>query len=242
MNISLIVPAYNEEALILSTLEPIIRFLSKSYASSEIIVVDDGSTDDTGVILDEYAAGHFKNVSIHVLHNDGNRGKGFSVQRGMLAADGDVCVFMDADLPFELEALKIITDLVTSGAHLVIGDRNHDRTELVKINPIRVLAGRTYGAFVRLLISGGITDTQCGLKGFSAHAARLIFKRTTIPRFGFDVEALRIAQKHKLSIERIPVVMVKNRMESKVHIVSDSLQMLLDLYRIWRNERQGLYD
>jgi len=242
MQFSLIIPAYNEQDLIESALDPIADFLGKHFQNSEIIVVDDGSTDNTGVILDRIAQKHTWNVSFKVLQNAENRGKGYSVQKGMLAAGGEVRVFMDADLPFHLDALLKMYELIDDGYDLVIGDRNHAQTRRVDVSPLRIFAGKVYSSFIRLLIKDGITDTQCGLKGFSASSAALIFNRTTIPGFGFDVEVLRIAQKHNLKIMRIPVDMIRNRKESKVHILRDSVRMLFDLARIRHRERKGQYD
>ena len=235
-------PAYNEQDLIKSTLTPIAEFLSANIASSELVVVDDGSKDKTGAILEKFAKDNPENLEIKILRNNGNIGKGYSVRRGMLSAGGGVRAFMDADLPFHLDALTTIFDLISANSDIVIGDRNHAQTRRAAVSPLRILAGKIYSSFIRLLISGGITDTQCGLKGFSASAAEMIFNRTTISGFGFDVEVLRIAQKHDLKIKRIPVVMGTNRTESKVHILRDSVRMFFDLARIWIRERKGLYD
>ena len=151
-------------------------------------------------------------------------------------------IFIDADLPFRLEVIKEIHKRITDGNDIVIGDRNNLESELMNVHPIRKLAGAVYSAFVQLLVSGGITDTQCGLKGFSAKAAQFIFSRTTINGFGFDVEVLRIGQKHSFSISRLPVRMENNRLDSRVHLVKDSLIMLWNLVVIKRNEIIGLYD
>jgi len=242
MDLSLIIPAFNEQELITSSLEAMAGYLQDHFGSSEIIVVDDGSTDETWAILNAFSKKDFGSISLKALSNLNNQGKGFSVRRGMLAAQGHIRIFMDADMPFDLQAIGEISTLINSGADIVIGDRNHENTSHATISKMRAIAGRIYSSLIQLVIHGGISDTQCGLKGFSATAADLVFKRTTIEGFGFDVEVLFVAQKHKLEIARIPVIMNENRVESRVQILKDSLKMLLDLGRIrWRGFK-GIYD
>lgn len=242
MTISIIIPAYNEELLIESTVRAISGFLKKTFNKGEIIIVNDGSTDNTQSVLENLIAKNSGKINLKLINNKQNRGKGYSIKRGMLQSVEKMRVYIDADLPFRLEVINEIHKRIMDGNDIVIGDRNNPESELMNVYPIRKLAGSVYSVFVQLLVSGGITDTQCGLKGFSAKAAQFIFSRTTIDGFGFDVEVLRIGQKHFFSILRLPVQMENNRLDSKVHLIKDSLLMLWNLVVIKRNEIIGLYD
>lgn len=242
MNLSIIIPAFNEELLIESTVESISEFLEKNFDVSEIIIVNDGSTDNTKSIIENLIAKNNGKINLKLVNSKRNRGKGYSIKQGMIQSTGEVRIFMDADLPFSLVVIKKIFKRIMNGSDIVIGDRNNPKSELVNVHPVRKLAGYVYSVFVRLVVSGGITDTQCGLKGFSDEAARFIFSRTTIDGFGFDVEVLRIGQKKPFSISKLPVRMVNNRLDSRVHLIKDSLLMLWNLVVIKKNEIIGLYD
>jgi dolichyl-phosphate beta-glucosyltransferase len=242
MSLSIIIPAYNEERLIGNTIQVLIRYLVEYIKDSEIIIINDGSTDDTRSIIKTLIVNNQKRIPIKLINNEQNQGKGYSVRCGMLASIGDICVFMDADLPFKLDILQEIHTRILNNYDIVLGDRNNPQSILVDVHPIRKAAGKIYSSFVQMVISGGITDTQCGLKGFSAASAQFIFSKTRIDGFGFDVEVLRIAQKHALSIIKIPVEMINNRMDSRVQLIKDSLLMLWNLILIKINELFGYYD
>ena len=242
MNLSIIIPAFNEELLIESTVESISEFLEKNINDSEIIIVNDGSTDNTKSIIENLIAKNNGKINLKLVNSKRNRGKGYSIKQGMIQSVGEVCIFMDADLPFNPVVIREIFKRIMNGSDIVIGDRNNPQSELVNVHPVRKLAGIVYSVFVRFVVTGGITDTQCGLKGFSDEAARFIFSRTTIDGFGFDVEVLRIGQKKRLSISRLPVRMLNNRLDSRVHLIRDSLLMLWNLVVIKKNEIIGLYD
>lgn len=242
MTTSIIIPAFNEEVLIESTVRSIAEYLIKTFNEGEIIVVNDGSSDGTQTVLRNLIKKNRGKIKLGLINNRHNRGKGYSIRQGILQSVGKVRIFMDADLPFRLDAIEEINKKINNGIDIVIGDRNNPESELVNIHATRKLAGSIYSAFVQLLITDGISDTQCGLKGFSADAAQFIFSRTTINGFGFDVEVLRIGQKHSFSIFRLPVQMENNRLNSRVHLVKDSLQMLWNLAVIKRNELIGSYD
>jgi len=228
--------------LIESTVRSISEFLEKNFDDSEIVIVNDGSTDNTKIVIENMIVNYSGKIKLKLINNKQNRGKGYSVKQGMIHSVGEVRIFMDADLPFSPEVIKEIYKKISNGNDIVIGDRNNPKSELVNVHLIRKLAGIVYSVFVQLVITDGITDTQCGLKGFSDEAARFIFSRTEIDGFGFDVEVLRIGQKKLFSISRLPVWMVNNRLDSRVHLIKDSLLMLWNLVVIKRNEVIGLYD
>jgi dolichyl-phosphate beta-glucosyltransferase len=204
--------------------------------------VNDGSTDNTSNIVKDLIKKYGSNVKIRLIENENNRGKGFSVKQGILQSNGKTKIYIDADLPFKLNVVTEIKKKIDNGIDVVIGNRNDPQSELVSVNPIRKVSGKIYSAIVRILISGGISDTQCGLKGFKDEIANFIFSRTTIDGFGFDVEVLRISQKHAFAIARIPVQMKENRANSRVHLIRDSIKMLWNLVEIIRNEMDGIYD
>ena len=242
MSISIIVPAYNEERLIGSTIEAIRQYLVENFYNGEIITINDGSTDHTRAVIETLITSNSTKISLKLLNNEENQGKGYSVRRGMLASSGNVRIFMDADLPFNLDILQDIHTRILSNFDIVIGDRNNPQSILVDVHPIRKVAGKIYSLFVQMVIADGITDTQCGLKGFSAASAQFIFSKTRIDGFGFDVEVLRIAQKHALSITKIPVEMINSRLDSRVQLIKDSLLMFWTLIVIRTNELFGYYD
>lgn len=242
-SVSIIIPAFNEERLIVSTIKAVKEYLIENITNAEIIIVNDGSTDQTQTNIQALITDNRSAISLKLINNKTNQGKGYSVKHGMLSSTGEVRVFMDADLPFDLNVVQEIhTKIRTNHMDVVIGDRNNPRSMLVDVHPIRKIAGKIYSAFVQLVITGGITDTQCGLKGFNAASAEFIFSRTRINGFGFDVEMLRIAQKHNLSISKVPVHMINNRLDSRVQLLWDSLLMLLNLMHIKINEWFGYYD
>jgi len=236
---SLIIPAYNEQQLIHETLQTLVSFLDKRYTSYEILVIDDGSLDQTAQLVREFIQDH---PVVRLFEQKENMGKGRAIQRGAAESQGKFIIFMDADLPYELDALPVFVDALKRGSDLVIGSR-HMQGSLVKdVPPIRYFIGQVFSLLVSLLIFPGIRDTQCGFKGFTSHAAKEIYRRTTIDRFGVDVEALFIARKLNYSIKQVPVRMTSFRSDSRVMVVNDSIRMFLDLFRIRLNDIHGNYN
>lgn len=226
-SVSIVVPAFNEEEVIGTTLDELTLYLQSTGLSYEILVVDDGSTDGTArVVQDRLARG------IRIIALDSNQGKGAAVRRGVLDARGQVIAFIDADLPYELQNLGNAVALVQSGADIAIGGRDLPASERDPSYPAaRRLLGRGFSLVVRLLLVSDIPDTQCGLKAFSASAAKLLFSESKIRGFGFDFEVLFLARKYGFRLERIPVSM-SHRHASKVRLVRDSLRMLVEVLRV----------
>lgn len=240
--LSIIIPAFNEQKLIGVTIENLINYLEEKFPLSEIVLVDDGSTDDTVSIVQEKYQKLKARTLIRICENGENVGKGYSVKKGMLRAHGEIRLFMDADMPFELDVLPQIIQSINQGIPIVVGARDLPGSTLVNVPFLRFIAGQVFSLLVQLFAFKGISDTQCGLKAFRAEAAQKIFSLITLNDFAFDVEALFIARKLGYEIKRVPVRMTGFRGDSRVHIIKDSLMMFVDLLRIRLNNLKGLYN
>jgi dolichyl-phosphate beta-glucosyltransferase len=238
VELSLVIPAYNEQDLIISTLEELIQFLETRIPKFEILVVDDGSQDKTTEIVQQYSLGQPR---VRLLAQPSNLGKGCAIQRGVLESKGKYIIFVDADLPYNLDAIDSILAALSGDHDLAIGSRHLEGSEVRDIPLLRYIAGQVFSVLVGILMFPGIHDTQCGMKGFRAEAAREIFKRLTIQKFGFDVEVLYIARKLKYSILPVPVKMTGFRYDSRINVLRDSGRMFLDLFTIRWNDWRGKY-
>ncbi|HEV7705506.1 MAG TPA: glycosyltransferase [Gemmatimonadaceae bacterium] len=243
-HLSLIVPVYNGADRLASSLEQIHEFLRAQPYLAELVLVDDCSNAETRKILEDFVWGK---SMMRLLRNDENRGKGFAVTRGMRAAVGSYRVFTDADLAYPAsEVGKILADLV-AGADVAIACRVLAESRYL-MSPTffsylytRHVMSRVFNAMVRWTLIPRVLDTQAGLKGFTAHAAEIVFPRVTIPGFGFDVEALFIAKKHKLSLAQTAVFFRYDEEPTTVRFAEDALTMMRDLLRIRRNDWRGRY-
>ena len=208
--------------------------LAGVHEGVEIIVVDDGSTDATAAEARAAAADL-------VLSHDVNRGKGAAVRTGVLAASGDTIAFTDADLSYSPDQLLGLLAAVEAGADVVVGSRKHEDTRtLVKAGRLREVGGRVINYLTHAVLLGHYRDTQCGLKAFSAGAAKTIFGRSRVDRFAFDVEVFLIAETQGMTVEEVPVSIV-NSSRSTVHVVRETARLVRDLFRIRRWSKQGVY-
>lgn len=239
LDISIIVPAYNEEDLILSTLDGLQNYFKTRNEIYEIIVVDDGSHDRTLTLVDEWRARN--QVNLNVVVNEENLGKGFSVRRGVEASRGKYLVFIDADLPYDLDAIDGFLKVLQGGYDLAIGSRVLPGSAVKDVPASRFFAGQVFSWLVQLFLFIGIRDTQCGFKSFTATAAREISRRLTITGFGFDVELLYVARKLKYKIQPVAVRMIHHRLGSRVRLFNHSIEMLADLFVIRLNDLRGMY-
>lgn len=237
--LSIIVPAYNEEALITSTLVCLQNYLSARPEPYEIIVVDDGSQDKTVEAVQQLQK---NNLDLRLLVNSQNMGKGFSIRRGVLESRGEFIIFTDADLPYELDAIMGFLRALRDGDDLAIGSRVLPGSEVRGVPALRYLAGQIFSWMVQVVLFAGLPDTQCGFKSFRAGAAKEIFRRLTIGGFGFDVELLFVARKLKLTIRPVPVHMIEHRQRSRVRLVKDSFTMFANLFMVRWNDLQGKYN
>jgi dolichyl-phosphate beta-glucosyltransferase len=226
--ISVVIPAYNEEARLGPTLERAMAFLAGRGVPWEIVVASDGSTDRTCEVATATAAG---SPHVKVLALSPNRGKGAAVRAGMLAARGDRILFSDADLATPIEELDKLGAHLDGGADIAIASRAAPGADIrVRQHPMRELMGRTFNTMVRTLVLGGIKDTQCGFKLFTRAAAHDLFGRATVDGFAFDVEVLWLAQ-GKYRVAEVPVVW-RHIEESKVSPGVDAARMFADLVRL----------
>jgi dolichyl-phosphate beta-glucosyltransferase len=238
-DLSIIVPAYNEESLITSTLDGLQNYLSARPETYEIIVVDDGSEDGTGVSIGKWQE-HNK-VDFRLLVNQQNMGKGFSIQRGVMESRGRYIIFIDADLPYELYAIDDFLKALRSGCDLAVGSRVLPGSQVKGVPLLRYASGQIFSWMVQVVLFSGLPDTQCGFKSFTSVAAKEIFRRLTIGGFGFDVEMLFVARKLKLAIQPVPVRMIEHRHRSRVRLIIDSFKMFANLFMVRWNDLQGKY-
>jgi len=239
-DLSIIIPAYNEETLIASTLESLRNYLATRPEAYEIIVVDDGSQDGTVSSVRAWHEGH-GNVALCLLTNEKNMGKGFSIRRGVMESAGRYVIFVDADLPYELYAIDDFLKALRNGCDLAIGSRVLPGSQVRGVPAARYFAGQVFSWMVQGVLSTGIPDTQCGFKSLSSFAAKEIFRRLNIGGFGFDVEMLFIARKLRFSIQPIAVHMIEHRHRSRVRLLVDSFKMFLNLFMVRWYDWQGKY-
>ncbi len=239
IKLSVIIPAYNEEFRLPGTLSQSIAYLRAQPYQSEVIVVNDGSTDGTERVVRAQAAsyGPLKLVA----HPDGaNHGKGASVRLGMMAARGAYRLFMDADNSTTLDQVERFWPCFNQGFDVVIGSRAlKDSVIGTRQSRLKEMAGRFGNWVIGRLAVPGIADTQAGFKMVTAEKAGVIFPRMTIDRWGYDIEMLAIARIHGIRIAEIPITWV-NAEGSKVTMAS-YFQVLGEVWKVRRNLKAGLY-
>ena len=238
--LSILIPAYNEEALIGSTLDGLKVYLAARPETYEVIVVDDGSQDRTSHCIREWQK--TSGVDLQLLINEQNKGKGFSIRRGVMESRGRFIIFVDADLPYELHAIEGFLNALRSGSDLAVGSRVLPGSQVKGVPVLRYISGQIFSWMVQAVLFQGLPDTQCGFKSFRAGAARDIFRRLTIDGFGFDVEMLFVARKLKLAIQPVPVQMIDHRHRSRVRLIVDSFKMFANLFMVRWNDLQGKYN
>jgi glycosyltransferase involved in cell wall biosynthesis len=235
--VSIVVPAFNEASRIGDSIQKIEDFLGKLPFGSEVVVVDDGSSDATSDIVRR-----LKFPGLRLITNDVNHGKGFAVQMGVLAATGEYVLFSDADLSAPIEEFdKLLQAAESQRADVVIGSRAVDRS-FIQIHQTRVreLGGILFNRMVRLLLGLNIYDTQCGFKLFRREKIRPVFEKLRITGFGFDPELLFLASRAGLKILEIPVRW-SHAEGSKIRFLRDGIRMFTDLVRIRWNAIRGRY-
>lgn len=240
--ISIIIPAYEEQERLGASVAKVLQYIKTAQPAAELIVVDDGSKDKTAEIAREVCA-EFSDVTTNVIRYDENRGKGYAVKTGLLAASGDTAIFSDADLSTPIEELPKLVDPIRSGAYdLTFGSRALDRSLIGVHQPWRrEQGGKVFNFIVRTLTGLPFWDTQCGFKAFNMNKFRPLLDVMQIDRFGFDVEFLFVADLHKLRLKEIPVRWDHDE-RTKVNVFRDSQRMFNEVRLIRKYAKQGIYN
>jgi len=235
---SIVLPAFNESARIAATLDKIFAYAAAKAWNIEVIVVNDGSTDDTARIVKESYARH---TGLRLIENPGNRGKGYSVRNGMSHAQGDILLFSDADLSSPIAEADKLFDVIAHGADVAIGSR-WIRTELqLRRQPLhRQIFGRIFNLALRLILGLNFKDTQCGFKAFTHSAARKLFPMQKIERWGFDPELLYLARISGLKVVEVPVAW-SHREGTRINPLRDGIRMFCEVLRVRWNALSGKY-
>ena len=238
IDISIIIPAYNEESRIGAAIKTISSYLTRKKFKYEIIVVDDGSRDSTAKIVKKAA---LRDKKIMLIKNTKNTGKGYSVKRGMLRSSGDVSLFTDADLSTPITEIKNMINVLREGFDVVIGSRRMIGSKVKVFQPpIRRLSGWVFHKTRKMIFLKDINDTQCGFKMFKKKAVKPIFSRQATNGFVFDVEILLIAENLAYKVKEIPVKWI-DEIESSLKIRKHIKGIIKDCIMIRINQIKGLY-
>ena len=241
-DLSIVIPAFDEQARLGDSLRKILSYIEENALKAELIIVDDGSVDKTAEIA-RNACAEFPEIKTDVIRYEKNRGKGYAVKTGLLAAGGDIALFSDADLSTPISELPKLVEPIQSGAFdVTFGSRALDRNLIGVHQPWRrEQGGKVFNFIVKTLTGLPFWDTQCGFKAFDMHKFRPLLDAMTVDRFGFDVEFLYVANFKGLRLKEIPVRW--NHCDgTKVSVFRDSLRMFGEVRQIRQNARRGVYD
>ena len=235
---SIIIPAYNEGQRLGATLQRVLKYLESQGWDAEVIVVNDGSRDNTAELVHDYAKRH---SCLRLIENPGNRGKGYSVRNGMRNATGEIQLFTDADLSSPIEESVKLFSAIQNGADIAIGSRwLRPETQTRRQSLLRQFYGRAFNVALRVLLGLRQKDTQCGFKAFTREAAQKIFPHQHIERWGFDPEILFLARRCKLKVEEVPVAWA-DMGGTRISPLRDGLRMFGEVLRIRWNSLAGKY-
>jgi glycosyltransferase involved in cell wall biosynthesis len=239
MTYSIVIPAYNESQRLAATLQKVLAYVRQQGWDAEVLVVNDGSQDDTAEIVREFAV---QDPRVRLVENPGNRGKGYSVRHGILSARGDVVIFSDADLSSPIEEVPKLLEALGLGADIAIGSR-WLRAELQtrRQSLHRQLFGRIFNLLMRMILGLQFKDTQCGFKAFTRRAAHTIFPLGRIERWGFDPEILFLARKFGFRAYEVPVRWGHSG-GTRINPWIDGARMLQEMLRIRWYDMTGKYD
>jgi dolichyl-phosphate beta-glucosyltransferase len=236
---SIVIPAYNESARLGATLEKVLAYVHAQRWDAEVVVVNDGSRDDTADIIRSFAA---KDPIVQLVENPGNRGKGYSVRNGMLHARGKIVLFSDADLSSPIEEAPKLFHALESGADIAIGSRWLRAETQTQRQPLhRQIFGRVFNLLLRVTLGLKFKDTQCGFKAFKQPAVRAVFPYQKIERWGFDPEVLFIARKSGFKVAEVPVLWGHSG-DTRIHPVIDGSKMFMEMLRIRWYSLTGKYN
>jgi glycosyltransferase involved in cell wall biosynthesis len=236
---SIVIPAYNESARLGASLEKVLAYVHAQTWNAEVIVVNDGSRDNTAEIVRTVAA---KDPILRLIENPGNRGKGYSVRNGMLHAKGDIVVFSDADLSSPIEEAAKLLHALDEGADIAIGSRWLRAETQTQRQPLyRQLFGRIFNLLLRMTLGLNFKDTQCGFKAFKQPAVRAIFPLQKIERWGFDPEILYLARKQGFKAQEVPVLWGHSG-GTRINPLVDGARMFAEMLRIRWYSITGKYN
>lgn len=239
--VSIVVPAFEEEERLGDSIRTVLTYVNENAVEAEMIVVDDGSRDRTAGVARDVCA-EFPHTATRVIRYETNRGKGFAVKTGLLAAAADIALFSDADLSTPIEEMHKLVDPIAAGEYdVTFGSRALDRSLIGTHQPWRrEQGGKVMNLFIRVMSGLPFADTQCGFKAFRMDKFHPLLDLMTLDRFGFDVEFLYVAKYHGLRLQEIPVKW--NNVEgSKVSVLRDTRRMFSELSQIRANAKRGRY-
>ena len=242
-HLSVVIPAYNEETRIAGSLDRLRSWLSGQPGSSEVLVVDDGSRDETARLVERFAAENAGSpVEMRMLSNRLNRGKGYSLKHGVLMAAGEYLLLSDADFSTPIEELPRLLELVSSEKYgIAIGSRGLEESKIEIHQPLwRESMGRCFNMLVRAITSLPYRDTQCGFKVMRREVVLPLFRAARVERFAYDVEILYLARRAGIRVAEVPVIW-RDSPGSRVNAVLDSFDMLKDIIGIVLRARRGRY-
>ena len=235
---SIIIPAYNEGARLDVTLNKVLRYVAQQKWDVELIVVNDGSSDNTVEIVQSHMQ---RNSTLRLIENPGNRGKGYSVRNGMMHAHGELLLFSDADLSSPIEEAPKLLAAIAEGADIAIGSRWMQSELQTQRQPLyRQFFGRIFNLLLRLILGLQFKDTQCGFKVFTRRSALAIFPQQKIERWGFDPELLYLANKYGFKVIEVPVAWAHST-GTRISPLRDGTRMVIDMLRIRWNALTGKY-
>ena len=238
MKYSIIIPAYNEAARLGATLERVLEYIRIQHWDVEVIVVNDGSRDNTAELVRDFAS---TNPVLRLLENPGNHGKGYSVRNGMLHAHGEILLFSDADLSSPIEEAPKLFAAIESGADVAIGSRwLQPELQKQRQSALRQVYGRIFNLALRVLLGLKFKDTQCGFKAFTRSSALAIFPLQKIERWGFDPELLYLARRKKLRVTEVPVEW-SHQEGTRISPLRDGLRMFTEALKVRWNALIGKY-
>ena len=236
MRLSVIIPMYNEASIIEGSVRAFDEYLYGNFDDYELIFADDGSTDGCGDAVLEYAKEHGR---VKLIRYEKNRGKGCAVRTGMLASDGDLAIFTDCDIAFGVnvigDAVKFFWD--HPECDVVVGSRNLSKDGYEGYTALRRIASKAYIKLLGIIGGFRLSDSQCGIKGFTKKAAHEIFERCETDGFAFDFEAIMTASQLGYKTGELPVKIINHR-QSKVHVFSDAAKMIKDVLKIRRRVKR----
>jgi glycosyltransferase involved in cell wall biosynthesis len=236
---SIVIPAYNESARLGATLEKVLAYVHAQGWNAEVLVINDGSRDNTAEIVRTFAA---KDPILRLLENPGNRGKGYSVRSGMLHAQGQIVLFTDADLSSPIEEAPKLFQALEAGADIAIGSRWLRAETQTHRQPLhRQLFGRIFNLLLRLTLGLQFADTQCGFKAFKRPAVEAIFPRQKIERWGFDPEILFLARKFGFKVKEVPVAWGHSG-GTRINPLVDGTRMFTEMLRVRWYDLTGKYE